>query len=844
MSKPSPDGYLDLEIESGTITFETEPSASLKSFEITTAFATNGWIILDNPRIELSHVRLTISYDSESGVEATLFGTFTIENLQITLFGKKANDKSIFQMVVSKDVHFNDLMQVSNDLSPSDKQGISVPLNAGLPKSLSGSFSTFKLSLTPDKQVFVMEVSLNLESWVLDLNFTRFTAKQLGGTLHWEKSIESDGGNESESKTVNYSLRISAHLSFDSIPVIIELDLGSTSDTVVVAKVNDPSTLQLSSIVDKTLGFASDNSNQSLQFTDLLPQDTSPFAFQSGYLQFNLTRKIFLLVGTVRDMGACLLIAGLLKGSSDLGYALTIRLPNLSNLLNPLVTVDKIISVRNINASVLNLGSLNIADLTSAVKLAESNLAQSNGQPAISLLPFENLSISPDNPTANIQINAGLAFYCELFFSDSLNQLMKNFVLIQPDDNQLASVVIFAQYSGKKAVVESKFIAKVSSINLFGELEFKNIAFEFTSNISGEMSTYTLSLSGSMIVPLISSTARFYGDLKVLENKTTFRLVGDDQPLAIMAPLKMFGISFEKPKLEVTYNYRDNDKFDSEFSLSGKVNFFSTPNDSGNRSPSFALVGECVWVDGSPSMVSITLPKLDRPLTLTDLVATVFDQAWDTNFLDIGLYEGEMYYSTKDVTIAEKDYKLGYHISCKTFIFNRSFVIQVDASLEQTGFSISGSATQPFDLGFSQISTAQVDDHGNFKNLGPTLSYSHLRSHTELSMGIGLTFLDIKVAAITINYLPSKKAFIFTVMYPEKFLGIKPSVSCSWSEEGGFEITSWSLGSPDVPGFDEKLIREIKAFANKPTAKGCAAIADFVFRQTIKTKFHIDMHTA
>ena len=850
-SKPSPDGYLDLEVESGTITFKTKPTAVVKSFQITTVFATNGWIILDDPRIELSNVRLTVSYDDENGVEATLYGSFMIGSLQITLRGKKVNDTSIFQIEISKNVNFDDFMPIVNDLSPSDKQGLLIPPDAGLPKSLNGSFSVFKLLFTPKNQTFDLQVSFNLESWVFDLHFTTFTAKQLGANLHWEKThdngTESERDQTSKSPTATYTLNLSGHLSFDSIPVIAELDIGSTSDTIVVVRVNDPSALQLSSIVDKTLGFASEEHDSSQHFSNLLPPNTSPIVFLSGYLQFNLTRKMFLLLGNVKDMGTCLLIAGSLKGAADIGYAVTLTLPKLSSLLSLLAPVESVILVRNINASLLNLGNLDIADLTSVVKLAKSNLAYSDGQPPKSLLPFENLSISPDSATAKIEIDKGMAFYCELIFSESMSksQLINNLVVIQPEDDRLPSIVIFAQYGGSKAVMQSTFIAKISSLRLFGSLEFHDIKFEFSCNTSGDTTTYTLSLSGYMMVPLVSS-ARFHGDLRVLENKTTFKLAGNDQPTSIAAPLGMFGVSFRQPSLEVTYNYGDDNKVNSEFALRGEVDFFSSPEGSSDRSPSFTLIGECVWVDSSPSIISINLQTENNPLTLTDLVATIFDQAWDTDFLDIGLYDGRMYYSKRDVTVAAYDYKPGYHITCKTFIFSRSFVIQVDVSIPetQTGFSISGSGKQPFDLGFAQLSTKQTDDDGNFKKLGPTLTYTHSRTYTKLSLGVGLTFLDVKIAAITIDYEPSAKAFIFTITYPENFLGTKPSISCVWSKENGFQIKSWSLGSPDIPGFDGELIRKIQEFANKPTAKGCAAIANFVFRQVVQTKFDIGMHTA
>lgn len=871
LSEP-PENYLDLKLESGSITFITSPTKMLESFEVTTALATTGaWTILDNPNIQLSQIKLSVSYNCTEGATAALFGTIVIGSVNIFLKGTRSGNNTTFNLAASSVSNFTDLMNIVDTLSPSSKQGISIPRDAGLPQKLPGSFSVFSLVLSPEMQTFNARVSLKLGVWDYDLGLKNasFHAKELQAELHWEAQVKNKKARLSIS---NYSLRIEGELSFGSIPVSIVLDVGSTKDTVVQAVINNPSALQLSTITDKTLGFAPKSTSPSPQYSDLLPQGMSEIAFSSGYLQFNLTKKLVLLFGTVKNLGTCLLIAGKIQDSSGLGYAITLTVSELSNLLPPLAKLSNVLSLRNINASVVNLCSLRIEDLTAIVKVAEQNLAQSNGQPPNSSLPFSDLHIASGSSTADTKLNKGVCLYCELSLDGSSSQLMKNLVSIQQDNKNLPLAILFAQYAGEDPVTKSEFIAFIPSLTLFGALHFKNIKLTFSYDInqpspgslvlsqsssqnhtgpslnpSPEGNSYTLSLQGDITVEQIAS-ATFHGTLSICKDMARFKLVGNDQPININAPLNMFGVIIENPKLSVTYHYDDGKRSHSNISLSGIVNFYSTPpkENSTPAKPSLTLVGKCVWADSSLSAISIELNPVSKPLTLSDLIATVFSQSWDSYFIDIGLYDGKIYYAPKEVTVDGYTYESGYNIACNTFIFKENFAFRLDMNLplNKSGFTASGSGIKPIDLGFATLSTQKMDENGQFKNLGPTLQYKYLKSKTSISLGVGVTFLDVKVAALEINYIPSQKEFVFQVTYPEKFLGAnKPEISCTWSKENGFQITSWSLGSPDVPQFTEKLMKEIQQWAEAKTANGCAAITDFAFRQAIKTKVSISMQT-
>ena len=821
-SKPSPEGYLDLELERGSVTFETSPVKKLQSLEVTTAFATGGWVILDDPKIVISNVYLTVSYSEKDGVKASLCGTVTIGGVELTLAGSKGKDITTFLLAVYSSSASEDLMGTMNALSPLKRQGLSLPTNAGLPKKLHGSFAAFELVLGPEKRTFKAKACLSLESWNLDLQFASFSVNQLEASLQWEQ-------DRTGSCTSNYSLWVCGTFTLDSIPVKVELNIGSAEDTIVQATINDTANLQLSTFTDKTLGFGSKGASSN--YSDLLPQDVSPISFSSrAYLQFNITKKLVLLFGEVKDLGTCLLIAGALKSSDSFGYAVALTIPRLSSLIWPLAAVESTISINNISASVMNLDGLNVDDLSKAIAVVEKSLIPAES----SSLPFKNLSVTSSQ--GKISMSRGLSLYCELSFSGSSNKLLQNLSNIQQGTDLIPSLILSAQYTSDKSVSHCVFRAIIPSLELFGALHFSDIMLSLSCNMSNADTSYALALSGNMEVKQIPDVI-FCGSIEVFKDKASFELVGDGQPLSFAAPFDMFGISIERPKLAVNYHFGEGKRdVRSEFLFGGTVNIYSKPpeKDGSKPEPALSLDCKCVWADLSLSLISIELNNEENPLTLSGLFATVFGWSWDTNFIDMGLYDGKMYYANNGITHDNFYFQPGFNISCKTFLIKRSFVILLELSLDKTGFTAKGSAVEPFDFGIAKFSTGEMDSKGDFLNKGPTLAYKHTTWGPDLSLSVGLTFLDYKIVSLTIHYVPLQQAFIFDITYPGSFLGVtKPSISFAWSFLYGFAITSWNLDLPDIAGFVAKVVSTIKD-----------AIVDFFFGETVTPKFSLAMSSA
>lgn len=130
---------------------------------------------------------------------------------------------------------------------------------------------------------------------------------------------------------------------------------------------------------------------------------------------------------------------------------------------------------------------------------------------------------------------------------------------------------------------------------------------------------------------------------------------------------------------------------------------------------------------------------------------------------------------------------------------------------------------------------------GNFEHSGPSLHCTYSKSHANFFLKIGVTLLDVKVGAQEVKYKPAAKSFDFHLRYPRKFLGATKPIS--WSENGGFRINSWHLGSLNVPGISDELARQFKQLANVPTSKKCASISNFIFHDAIDSKFSVSMKT-
>jgi hypothetical protein len=851
-SKPSSDSWLDLELIKGSLTFQTTPF-KMNAFEITTGSYGSGWMLLTDPNITLKNVYLSVSYDT-GRMLASMHGSITVGKVNIELSGTKMDDKSSFCLVAS--VSTDNLMDVVHSVSPVSKQHTSIPTAADLPQTLNGSITHLAVDITSQTTTLEIQSSLDLKKWTVDLGFSQFTANNLHAKLSWGQTDETKNGKSSSSLT-QYSFEISAHLDFGDIPVAVKLEVATQGDTLLQATIKSPQDINLAVIADNTLGFAPKTppKDSPEPFPKLLPKGIAPFKFTTGYLQFNMTRKLCCVYGSLENLGSGLLVAGKIQEKADIGYALSISLSSLTSLLPPLAAIEDIITVKDINASIINLSGLDVSSFVSAIKSMKKNISSKQ----LPTFPFENLPLmKPDEGIGQTSVVDGTSF-CSVLKFGTTSALFSNLESIQETKKMPGDVILYAQIIKKYARVNKeskeesvfKAMAYIPTLKIYGLITFSNINLEYQKVLKNEDTITkkkmnpTVFLTGDILIPDLN--LKFHGSLQIGEKAADFTMKGTDQPTKVVNPLGMFGVSLMAPVLSLHYEF---EPYSSKYEISGTVNFYSPNSDSKKPAPPpLKLTATCIFINGTPKIVSIML-VLNKPLTIADLVNTIFSVGnWD--LLNIGFYSGRIYCSTLKETFQDPtdkfQYQSGYNMSCKTFIFSEDFQFDICMSIppDKSGFSISGSTVKPLDFGIFKVSTGQKDEHGNFLDKGPTLSCTLLRSQKDLSLEAGITFLDVTIPnSATIKYIPENKEFQFSVTYPDEFLGVKNfSISFAWSKAGGFRIASCSLVNPKLMGMDTAVVDKIKKALSKKKGK-CAAIVGVIFKETIETSFNISLSSA
>lgn len=368
---------------------------------------------------------------------------------------------------------------------------------------------------------------------------------------------------------------------------------------------------------------------------------------------------------------------------------MTFSLSSFSSLLPPLAAIGDIVTVKEVNASIVNFDGISVKDLVSSIRRAEENTGKEFPQPH-----FMNLPLKSDNKIGKECVKNGTSLYAVLEFGkDSI--LFANFASIQEGEKLPGNITLYAQVA--KDSTESLFLAYVPTLTLIGLLSFTDIKFQYTPSNEG-----VLSLTGDISIPALGALSKLHGSLQIRENVADFSLTGSKQPQKLSEPLGMFGVSISNPELLLQYNFKP---FSSTYKLSGSVTFHPITTD---RFPatktSITLTAMCIFKNGIPKVVDIALLTLKHPLTVADLVSTIFNTCWDKSFLNVGFYNGRLYYAdledgdTVKNSTDDFEYKSGYHMTCQTFLFSKQFQFNIDMSLNKTGFAVTGSTLHPLDF--------------------------------------------------------------------------------------------------------------------------------------------------
>ena len=840
--------FFDLALKEGSFVLSL-PDYSVTSLHVKVE-TTNAVSLLDSPQITLENLSFEVSYSTSDSPTTTgsLLGVITLLGIKIVVQGSKETNGVVFRAVVGPESA--DLQEFIQTLSPADTTSPAIPSDVGLPQPMPVYIAEIIIGLLTDKKTITFKGASQLQ-WNIDLGFTNFQILELGGLVNYVQMRTGDMSSE-------FSAYVTGKFQFSSsILMEAELHFGVNIDTALAVLVTDASQVKVDSVADNLLMFnqsetptdsssspsSSEPPSGAIAFQDLLPSSTSSLAnLTSAYMNLNLSQSVFLLLGQVESLGSGFLLAGKFSPQQTrYGYAFGISLPQgfrFSQLLSALAPIDDIVQVRNATCVVMSMENAKVNDVVEKMKAAKNSTVLPEDAGGL-VFPFSDLQL--DEATKNLTITKGMSFYAEFDIPALGSDSIFHSIIQISSSPDIPAVIISAVIASDPT--ESEFRAHLAQIILLGLLEFNDVTLIYRPN-----SLVTLELHGTITIHLGDTSYSFYGSFTLTKTEAVFSVTSDpSQQVTIHEPLGMFGISLEEARLTLTYNFPEDGQKSSSMEIAASVNFYSSdslnPSDEGEETPEpvLTLSGLVAFRNYSPVVVSITISPTE-PLTIADLVATVFNWQYNLDFLNIGFVGGQIYYANlpegeNSITIEDVEYDSGYHISADTEIFDIVFTVAADIPLDKSQISITGYANQPIDLGFAKF-TGKMDSDPSQpdESRSPQLTFTTSSSSTSISIGIGLILFGVPLATADIGYNLTKEVFTGTLTYSGSIGFIQnPSISFEWSSESGFNVTSFPMSG----GFDFDLMDKIKNYQDS-----CGDLVDLAFKEAVQTQFNINTNIA
>ena len=836
--------FFDLAFTNGSITLSV-PSFSIEAFTIEVE-TTNEVTIFDSPVIKLKQISLKVNYnkDSTPTTTAMITGIFSIGGVQITLQGIKQSDCTVFKVAAKSDQDNVHLQQSINTLTPTGKASPAIPSDIGIPKQLQVLVAELIVKYATDEKSVLFSGNSQLD-WTIDLGFQHLTVKQVGGKVSYKKSTN----QQSPPPSPQYAVYVTGQFQFShSILMSSELHFGQNIDTVLSILVSDSKQVAIPSVTDDLLGFSKSQDGTGVGFESLLPNTTQNIQFFKAFLNVNFTQKAFALFGELTSIGSGFLFAANFSSTSTskYGYAFGISLPQgfkFSNLLSALSPIDDILTIHKANCMIVSIDNVKVTDVVSKMKKASQSAILPIGQQVD--FPFTNVVL--DDFTKGQNIVSGLSIYCELDFN-SLEKGSLFSSMIQISNDPAVPTVIISSFISKDPT-NSVFKASITNLTLLGAFHFSKIALVYRP-----ASQTSFELNGTVAVNIGDTEFDFIGQFVCTNVKSEFS-VSTGNEIDIGNPLGMFGIKLEKVQLSMLYNYPKDQARTSSQSLSGTVNFYSTPPQSSTPSqpsstpppaqPSVVLKGMLLFDNCSPTVVRIVL-ETTTPLTIGDLVATIFRGSFDTaKYINIGFVKGQVYYAKlangQNSTIIDGvTYKNGYHISADIEIFTKEFTIEADILPDESKVSVEGFAHAPLDLGFAKFTgTDEKDPSKPDESKSPEIIFSTNPQSTSISLKVGFILFQVPIGASEIGYKNENgiKKFFGQLTYHGNIGFMQnPSIGFEWSKQNGFKVTNWPAAGALTDAFD--FFSKLK---NYGAGSKCGALVDLAFKESVQSKFDINV---
>ena len=841
--------FFDLALKEGSVVLSL-PDYSVTSLHVKVE-TTNAVNLLDSPQITLENLSFEVNYSKSASPTTTgsLLGVITLLGIKIAMQGSKETNGTVFKAVVGPESA--DLQEFIKTLSPADTTSPAIPSDVGLPQPMPVYMAALIIGLLTDKKTITFKGASQLQ-WNIDLGFTNFQILELGGLVNYIKMRTGD-------MTSEFSAYVTGKFQFSSsILMEAELHFGANIDTALAVLVSDASQIKVDAVADNLLKFnqsetPTDSSSSSpsssetptgaIAFNDLLPSSTSSLVnLTSAYMNLNLSQSVFLLLGQIASLGSGFLLAGKFSPQQTrYGYAFGISLPQgfrFSQLLSALAPIDDIVQVRKATCVVMSMENAKVNDVVEKMKAAKNSTVLPEDAGGL-VFPFSDLQL--DDATKNLTITKGMSFYAEFDIPALGSDSIFHSIIQISSSPDIPAVIISAIIASDPT--ESEFRAHLAQVILLGLLEFNDVTLIYRPN-----SLVTLELHGTITIHLGDTSYSFYGSFTLTKTEAVFSVTSDpNQQVTIHEPLGMFGISLEEARLTLRYDFPEDGPKTSSMEIAASVNFYSSdslnPSDEGEETPEpvLTLSGLVAFRNYSPVVVSVTISPTE-PLTIADLVATIFKWQYNLDFLNIGFVGGQIYYANlpegeNSITIEDVEYNSGYHISADTEIFDIVFTIAADIPLDKSQISITGYANQPIDLGFAKFTGKKDSDPSQpDESKSPQLTFTTSSSSTSISIGIGLILFGVPLATADIGYNLTKKVFTGTLTYSGSIGFIQnPSISFEWSSESGFKVTSFPMSG----GFDFDLLDKLKNYKDS-----CGQLVDLAFKEAVQTKFNINTNIA
>ncbi|CAF1228684.1 unnamed protein product, partial [Didymodactylos carnosus] len=450
--------------------------------------------------------------------------------------------------------------------------------------------------------------------------------------------------------------------------------------------------------------------------------------------------------------------------------------------------------------------------------------------------PFDNFSIEED---MELPLKTGLTVYLKF----NLNQASPNVTtsglsrLISIKNSSSNQPIILCGYFNGTNI---KFVGKNLNVHvdLFHSVRVETDKFNYEQSLT----THTFSIDSNVGIDLTTEDNddqqhRTYsllrGTLILEDEKISFESkIGEQLTSAINSPLGLFGltINHKNCQLNISYTWPDREKT-SDYSLT------------------YSFLCDIHLENVLTSKDSPPEEKIIRTIGLMHFLLKLIGFTWPYT-ADIYL-EKEIYYTKNDIDIelnrlsltqlenrTTRRFNAGYH-----FTINIEDLLTFNIGITRTTnvqgikqLTIAGNTTDTISLGFCTLTgNGQIDK-------GPSV----LIKTSPLTFALELDFflfdkMEQKFGSLSLAW-SSDREFIDNAMVqiPGTY-DVRVDLKMKWDKINAYQLIHFKINNWDFDGALNaiQLAKRIKEY-QKPNTNPCIALCDFIFAETIITKFNVD----